>query len=82
MPFGNNCICNRQNCTRFARAITLPIAHAIIPKSHSNPCDYPYKLCRHNRCMPICELEVDTGVADLGVMVALTGYKVGLKPGE
>ena len=46
MPFGNNCICNRQNCTRFARAITLPITHAIIPKSHSNPCDYPYKLLR------------------------------------
>ena len=35
MPFGNNCICNRQNCTCFARAITLPIARAIIPKSHS-----------------------------------------------
>ena len=33
-------ICNRKNCTHFARAITLPIAHAIIPKSHSNPCDY------------------------------------------
>ena len=42
MRFGNNCICKRQNCTRFACAITLPIAHAIIPKSHSNPCDYPY----------------------------------------
>ncbi len=29
MLFGNNCICNRKNCTRFAHAITLPIAHAI-----------------------------------------------------
>jgi len=26
-----------------ARAITLPVARAIIPKSHSNPCDYLYK---------------------------------------
>ena len=29
----------------FAHAITLPIAHAIIPKSHSNPCYYPYQHC-------------------------------------
>ena len=50
MPFGNNCVCNRQNCSCFAHAITLPIAHAIIPKSHSNPCDYPYKLSIHT-CM-------------------------------
>ena len=27
-----------------ARAITLPVAHAIIPKLHSNSCDYLYKL--------------------------------------
>jgi len=26
-----------------ARAITLPVARAIIPKSHSNPCDYLYQ---------------------------------------
>jgi len=26
-----------------ARAITSPVARAIIPKLHSNPCDYLYK---------------------------------------
>ena len=32
------CVC----CTRFTCSITLSIAHAIIPKSYSNPCGYPY----------------------------------------
>ena len=35
VPFGNNCTHNRRK---------LPVARAIIPKSHSNPCYYLYKL--------------------------------------
>ena len=84
MPFGNNCICNRQNCTRFAHAITLPIAHvasspgsppirvggepgdeaiahAIIPKSHSNLCDYPYIYHTVKMCLPVLHQDEHCG---------------------